>query len=328
MEGLLFNKYKGDMVKVLRVWELREMLQAMREIMQQPKRSRNSAWFKEKMLFVHAQESGQTDDLYAHDSYCDDISLAKAILMANLSSYDSDVLTETLSKYVKEKESLLTTFTIFKKESKEKENKYIDKENDLENNIKELDNIVYKVGQSAQTVHMLTKPQVFYDDTHKQALGYQNLFYLKKAQRIKPTLYYGIVISKKYDVIYVDDSEETLILEEENFGKSFVPQKQLSAEQAFWLPISNPKSEQLVVPHTPVEIEILKELPKCSVDKKCFEIKKKKLLLENDRLLELIISQDLMHTAVNSLEDIDECESMRKSWCEEYNRNLTLEAEL
>ncbi|GJZ72214.1 hypothetical protein Tco_0636065 [Tanacetum coccineum] len=118
-----------------------------------------------------------------------------------------DSLKQTLSKQVKEKESLLQTFTIFKKESKEKENKYMDKEIDLEKKIKELDNIVYKVGQSAQTVHMLTKPQVFYDDTHKQALGYQNQFYLKKAQRIKPTLYDGVVISKKHDVIYVVDEE-------------------------------------------------------------------------------------------------------------------------
>ncbi|GKB63602.1 hypothetical protein Tco_0919788 [Tanacetum coccineum] len=36
--------------------------------------------------------------------------------------------------------------------------------------IKELDNIICKASQSAQTVHMLTKPQVFYDNTHKQAL--------------------------------------------------------------------------------------------------------------------------------------------------------------
>nr|GEV47694.1 hypothetical protein [Tanacetum cinerariifolium] len=36
----------------------------------------------------------QTDDLDAYDFDCDDISLAKAVLMANLSSYDSDVLSE------------------------------------------------------------------------------------------------------------------------------------------------------------------------------------------------------------------------------------------
>ncbi|GJS59667.1 retrovirus-related pol polyprotein from transposon TNT 1-94 [Tanacetum coccineum] len=49
------------------------------------------------------------------------------------------------------------------------------------------------------------------------------------------------------------------------------------------------------------------------VDKKCFEIQNKELLLENDRLLELIISQDIVHNVINSLEFIDECESMRKS---------------
>nr|GEU29082.1 hypothetical protein [Tanacetum cinerariifolium] len=65
----------------------------------------------------------QTDDLDAYDSDRDDISSEKAVLMANLSSYDSDILSEnrnakfaafqheidllkqTLSKHVKEKES-------------------------------------------------------------------------------------------------------------------------------------------------------------------------------------------------------------------------------
>ncbi|GJZ08294.1 retrovirus-related pol polyprotein from transposon TNT 1-94 [Tanacetum coccineum] len=52
------------------------------------------------------------------------------------------------------------------------------------------------------------------DDTHKQALGYQNLFYLKKAQRIKANIYDGSVISSPHVVIHVIDDEETLILEE------------------------------------------------------------------------------------------------------------------
>ncbi|GJX11155.1 hypothetical protein Tco_0201014, partial [Tanacetum coccineum] len=112
---------------------------------------------------------------------------------------------------------------------------------------------------------MLTKPQVFYDNAHKQALGYQNPFYLKKAQRIKPTLYDGIVISNKHVAIPMIDDEETLILEEKSrskmsekekdpeaikqknshkpidyvklnrlskdFGKRFIPQQELSTEQ-------------------------------------------------------------------------------------------------
>nr|GEZ48828.1 hypothetical protein [Tanacetum cinerariifolium] len=70
-------------------------------------------------------------------------------------------LKQTLSEDSKEKELLTKTFNVFKIESKEKEAKNIDKEISLEKKVKELNNIVYKMGQSVQTVHMLTKPQVF-----------------------------------------------------------------------------------------------------------------------------------------------------------------------
>ncbi|GJZ48628.1 hypothetical protein Tco_0602460 [Tanacetum coccineum] len=144
---------------------------------------------------------------------------------------------------------------------------------------------------------MLTKPQVFYDNAHKQALGYQNPFYLKKAQRIKPTLYDGIVISDKHVAMLVIVDEETLILEEESqskmsekekdleaikqknshkpidyvklnqlsedFGKRFVPQQELSAEQAFWYHMSNPSTKSSDA--SPVKMEAPKELPKVSL---------------------------------------------------------------
>ncbi|GJW40913.1 hypothetical protein Tco_0066758 [Tanacetum coccineum] len=144
---------------------------------------------------------------------------------------------------------------------------------------------------------MLTKPQAFYDNIHKQALGYQNLFHLKKAQRIKPTLYDGIVMFDKHVAMLVIDDEETLILEEESrskmfekakdpevinknishkpidyeklnrlfedFGKRFTPQQELDAEQAFWLRMSNPTSKPSDA--LPVKIEAPKELPKISL---------------------------------------------------------------
>ncbi|GJV69401.1 hypothetical protein Tco_1484910 [Tanacetum coccineum] len=177
-------------------------------------------------------------DLSTHekmiDSQMDDMIKEKLALKQQI-----DSLEQNLSNQIKEKESILQTFTVFKNESKENESKYMDKEIDLEKKIKELDNIVYKVGQSAQTVHMLTKPQVFYDDTHKQALGYQNPFYLKKAQRIRPTLYDGSVISSQHVVIHVIDDEETLILEE--------------------LQTSHPNTDESA--SSPVKIEAPKELP-------------------------------------------------------------------
>nr|GEW00206.1 hypothetical protein [Tanacetum cinerariifolium] len=90
------------------------------------KRLSNDAWFKDKEMLVEAQKSNQildeeqlaflTDlgildcqaaqkttpnnvafqskDLDAYDSDCDDVSNAKAILMANLSNYGSDVILE------------------------------------------------------------------------------------------------------------------------------------------------------------------------------------------------------------------------------------------
>ncbi|GJV04132.1 hypothetical protein Tco_1337701 [Tanacetum coccineum] len=87
------------------------------------------------------------------DSQIDDM-----IRNRNALKKEIDSLKHTLSKQIKEKESLLQTFTVFKRESKEKERKNMDNEIDLEKKIKELDYIVYKVGQSTQTVHMLTKP--------------------------------------------------------------------------------------------------------------------------------------------------------------------------
>ncbi|GKA22201.1 hypothetical protein Tco_0708163 [Tanacetum coccineum] len=93
-----------------------------------PKRKRDATWFREKVLLVEAQGNGkvlneeelefladpgiaegpvtqsvithnaayQEDDLDAYDFDCDEISTAKAVLMANLSSYGSDVLSEYL----------------------------------------------------------------------------------------------------------------------------------------------------------------------------------------------------------------------------------------
>nr|GEW32006.1 Gag-Pol polyprotein [Tanacetum cinerariifolium] len=189
-----------------------------------------------------------------------------------------DLLEKNLSKQIKEKECLLETFNVFKNKSKEKENNYMETEIDLEHKIKELNNIVFKVGQSAQTVHMLTKPQSFYDNVHKQALGYQNPFYLKKAQRIKLSLYDGIVISEKHVAMPVIDDEETLILEEESrskiltdeFGKRFTLQQELSAEQAFWLCISNPTIESSL---PLVRVEVPSERPKRSEScEKCLNL--------------------------------------------------------
>ncbi|GJY27783.1 hypothetical protein Tco_0403550 [Tanacetum coccineum] len=122
MAGLSFDKYTGDMVRSLLVRELKEMLQALGKIMLQVKQRLLSftivkvkgTWKGSALSLrgqgilhdpriAHGQATQttipqnadlQTDDLDAYDSDCDDISSAKAVLMANLSSYDSDILSE------------------------------------------------------------------------------------------------------------------------------------------------------------------------------------------------------------------------------------------
>ncbi|GJR59214.1 hypothetical protein Tco_1501376 [Tanacetum coccineum] len=239
-------------------------------------------------------------------------------------------------------------------------------------------------------------------------------------QRLKLTLYDGVVLSNTHVAIPVIDDEETLILEEESrskmyekaknpeviakkishkpidyanlnnliddFETRFSPQQELSAEQAFWFHIHNPSIESSFTP--PVIMEVPSELPKVSlvnaslkklkfhltqfdsvvkkrttpnaleegewgfeytktifnneiipflkslkdifnvfdkdllneitevqtvfdqmevdvqqslVDKQCLEIAKKEILLENDRLLQKIISQDILLTVMNSV---------------------------
>nr|GFC25426.1 hypothetical protein [Tanacetum cinerariifolium] len=177
------------------------------------------------------------------------------------------------------------------------ESRNIDRELALEKEVKELNNIVFKRNQSEQIVHMLTKPQFFYDHSTRQALGFQNPCYLKKAQQLEPKLYDGSVIQKT-DAIVIRDFEETLMLEDESrskmlqkqkypmmsekkvnikpvdyaalnqllqdFKTRFVPQTELSAEQAFWSQNSS-NFEQPNISTSTTIVEVPKELSKVNM---------------------------------------------------------------
>nr|GEV68660.1 hypothetical protein [Tanacetum cinerariifolium] len=115
----------------------------------------------------------------------------------------------TVSSLQEEKKRLKSDFKI-------REDELLDKHIDLENKIKELDNIMVKTGQSIQTMHMLLpKPDSFYHSKHKTDLGYQNPFYLKQAQQKHQSLYNGKFLLEKHDPPSVYDSEEILKLAQE-----------------------------------------------------------------------------------------------------------------
>ncbi|GJT71672.1 hypothetical protein Tco_1030958 [Tanacetum coccineum] len=199
------------------------------------------------------------------------------------------------------------------------------------------------MGQSMQTVHMLAKPQVFYDNNLKKALGFQNPFYHKKAQQIRPMLYDVSVIANETNVISITDSVETLMLKKESrskmilkqsdpmvlemkvnikpinyaelnrlskyFGKCFVPQQKLSDEQAFRLQTSHPNTDQSA--SSPVKIEAPRELPKVSLVNTSLK-KLKYHLIQFDNVVKKRITPDALteeewrfeHTKVVFLNEI------------------------
>nr|GEV74659.1 hypothetical protein [Tanacetum cinerariifolium] len=327
------------------------------------KRKRDATWFREKVLLVEAQGNGnvlneeeleflanpsiteghvsqsvitynaayQADDLDAYDSDCDEISTAKA---ETNSSTQQDAM--ILSVFEQLSEQVTNCNNVNKDNLMANESLSAELERYKERKVKELDNIVCKIGQSMQTVHMLTKPQVLNDSNLKQALGFQNPFYLKKAQQIKPMLYDGNVIAKETNVISIVGSEDTLMLEEENFGKRFVPQRELADEQAL-----DPIIDQSA--SSPVKIEAPRELPNIEVvvqqyqvDKQCFKIQKKQFLIENDRLLDQIISQDIVNVVMRSSVDVNTSVKVNSSvitndsvnYMEMCSKCLELKAEL
>ncbi|GJW48195.1 hypothetical protein Tco_0079841, partial [Tanacetum coccineum] len=65
-----------------------------------------------------------------------------------------------------------------------------------------------------------------------------------------------------------------------------------------------------------------------SVDKQCLEIAKKELFLENDRILQQIMSQDVLLTVMNSMSLIGEYVNMERKRNESCDKCFNLDAEL
>ncbi|GKA81174.1 hypothetical protein Tco_0787866 [Tanacetum coccineum] len=277
-----------------------------------PKRPKKSTWFKEKMLLTDALESGatldaeqlaflenngdtftpvqasqeipsptafQTDDLDAFDSNCDDAPSAKVILMANLSSYDSDVLSEVTTHDT----NLVNDMSYQSmQETPCFEQPSFDNETDFD--ITSDSNIISyeQYLQEIETAVVQNTNSFAQQDELLMFVIKEMSSQVAKSQRKVPALYDGHTIVKQHDPLFVPDIEETLELDEESrlkmlakqndpslkdkkvniapidyvvlnklsehFLSIFLPQRQLCAEQAFWLPILKPVLEIPPVP--------------------------------------------------------------------------------
>nr|GEX15909.1 hypothetical protein [Tanacetum cinerariifolium] len=115
---------------------------------------------------------------------------------------------------------------------KTQEDKEIEKVIDLENKVKVLDNIIYKTGQSVQTMNMLN---------NKCRTSFAKPEFLKKAKQANPRLYDIGCYNDNLALMLSPESDELIRLEKESRSAKlkslydlFVPQREKSSEQRFF----------------------------------------------------------------------------------------------
>nr|GEY11665.1 hypothetical protein [Tanacetum cinerariifolium] len=321
-----------------------------------------SSWASRMMLYIKGKEHGkllvylvlngpfqyetmeiptpaafQTDDLDAFDYDLDDVPLAKAVLMANISSYESDVHSKNekvvdfekqrhslklqLKATVESHKTLSTTVECLKKESKQKEDKYLDEVIDLQKKNKALDNVVYKMEQAYWlpiSKLVSEKPpipsELVLEKEIPRELPLISLNRISGVERIKG-----------------------------DFEKDVKPFAQTLKEYFRMFEHGlNKELKEIRVVFTQIETEVAK----CSVDKKYFKIDKKELSLDYDQLLQHIICQEVMNITMHANDHSDNVLPVNNNslkydnsalellkhennrFMDEYNETLVLKAEL
>ncbi|GJT00108.1 retrovirus-related pol polyprotein from transposon TNT 1-94 [Tanacetum coccineum] len=257
----------------------------------QSKRPRSSAWFKEKFMLAEAQEAAfQTKDLDAYDSDCDDISLAKAVLMTNLLSCDSDVLSEL---------SYSDTFLNDMINQDESQNAGIQDTNSSAPNdlsvlslVEQMTDHVANLDKENQTNKMVTESLTAELERYKERVAifeHRLNVDLNKREKLIDSQMDDLIrkINAKFAAQEIDILKETL-------------------------------SNQTVFNQIEAAVD------QCSVDKNAFEIQSNLQLICNDEILKQIMSREIVHIAISSVDILN----VNKSCVDQCNKCLELETEL
>nr|GEZ72029.1 hypothetical protein [Tanacetum cinerariifolium] len=189
-----------------------------------PKRKRDESWFKDKVLMVQAQANSQI----LHEeklAFLTDPGISEAQTTQTVITHNADYQADDLDAYDSDCDEINTGAN---------------------------DTLTAELERY--------KDQFFYDHTTKQALGFQNPFYLKKAQQLEPKLYDGNVI-KNTCAIVILDSEETLMLTEESRSKMILKQQDPMVLEKK----NSINSSDLNLSKRPTKVEVPKELPKVNM---------------------------------------------------------------
>ncbi|GJR63878.1 retrovirus-related pol polyprotein from transposon TNT 1-94 [Tanacetum coccineum] len=234
------------------------------------------------------------------------------------------VLKEGQNVDLKSNDNVSDLITLLKNDFKKEESRNIDREIALEKRIKQLDNIVFKRDQSAQTVHMLTKPQFFYDHTTKQALD--------PTLSSRPT---KVEVPK--ELPKKEPQPQPLLRAcggfehtKACFRDEIIPFVKALKDlfNTFNQYLINELSEVQNIFH-----QMEHAVEQHRLESNTFEVKMNQVLNKNERLLEQIINKDIVNIIINSSVDkasvnVHECEKWLELKTELLNKGDFIEKEI
>ncbi|GJW06513.1 retrovirus-related pol polyprotein from transposon TNT 1-94 [Tanacetum coccineum] len=270
----------------------------------QPKRQRNATCYKAKTVVPH-NAAFQTKDLDTYDFDYDDLSTAQAVLMTNIYNYGFDVISEDFEQ------STIMDFT----------------DNEISSTTRFNDFILS--AEKAFWFHTLNPtiepsytPPVIVDvasELPKVSLVNTSLKKLKFH-----LTQFDSVVKKRTTPSALEEGKWGFEHTKTVFNNEIIPFLKSLKD------IFNVFDKDLLNEITKVQTvfdQMEASVQQFSVDKKCLEIAKKESLLENDRLLQKIMSQDVLIIVMNSTSLNNNSVNMEMLICESCDKCLHLDAE-
>ncbi|GJU99817.1 retrovirus-related pol polyprotein from transposon TNT 1-94 [Tanacetum coccineum] len=279
---------------------------------------------------VKVLKEGQNVDLRSNDTVSD----------SSAHSVEIDNLKQTLFEHLKEKESLMKTVTLLKNDFKKEEYRNIDREIALEKKIKQLDNIVFKRDQSAQTVHnnsvnspeptLSSRPTRVEVPKELPKVSMVNMS-LKKL-KYHPSLVFDVGCQKR-------TTTQTAINEGpwgSNISKKSCFKDKIIPFVKALKDLFNTFGQFLIDELSKVQNvfhQMEQAVEQHRLESKTFEVKMNQVLSENERLLEQVINKDIVNITMNSSVDnasvnVHECEKCLKLETKLLNKKDFVEKEI
>ncbi|GKA40636.1 retrovirus-related pol polyprotein from transposon TNT 1-94 [Tanacetum coccineum] len=308
----------------------------------QPKRPRNVAWYKEKAMLAEAQEAGQildeeqlTEDLDTYDSDCDDLSTALAVLMANIYNYGSDITLEVPNSetYLNDMDNQSVHALQDFKQSPVMD--FTDNEISSDSNIIPYSQYLQETQQATvqdtnlqaqqdsmilSVIEQMSEQMINHVNNWEKANKEQNNESITaELERYKERTFNPTIEPSYSPPVIVDVPSELPKVSLVNASLKKL-KFHLTQFDSVVKKRTTPSALEEDLLNEITEVQTVFDQMETSVQqfsiKKCLEFAKKEILLENDQLLQKIMSQDVLITVMNSMSLNNDSVNVNMQKCE------------